>query len=141
MVMTKTIAESMTCDVLSIELDNTMADVHQMMKDHNIRHIPIVEDGLFYGMVTQKSVLAKTMYLLDKYGVNALNRREKQVPVSELVDKDVVFANATMPLTEAARFFLNNRHGCLPVVDDNNQLQGIVTSSDFVRLSLTLLES
>lgn len=139
--MTKTIADLMTSNVLSIELENTMMEVHQMMKDHNIRHIPVLDNGCFFGMVTQKSVLAKTMYLLDKYGVNALQRREKQVPVSELVDKDVVFANETMPLTEAARFFLNNRHGCLPIVDDNNQLQGIVTSSDFVRLSLTLLES
>lgn len=139
--MTKTIAHLMTHEVQTIALEKTMADVHQMMKDHNIRHIPVLEDGLFYGMITQKSVLAKTMYLLDKYGVNALNRREKQVPVSELVDKDVIFANETMPLSEAARFFLNNRHGCLPVVDDSNQLQGIVTSSDFVRLSLTQLES
>jgi len=138
--MTKTIADLMTRNVLSIDLDNSMLDLHQMMKDHNIRHIPVLENGCFYGMVTQKSVLAKTMYLLDKYGVNALQRREKQVPVSELVDKDVVFANQTMPLTDAARFFLNNRHGCLPIVDDENQLLGIVTSSDFVRLSLTLLE-
>ena len=138
--MTKTIADLMTRNVLSIDLDNSMLDLHQMMKDHNIRHIPVLENGCFYGMVTQKSVLAKTMYLLDKYGVNALQRREKQVPVSELVDKDVVFANQTMPLTDAARFFLNNRHGCLPIVDDENQLLGIVTSSDFVRLSLTLLK-
>lgn len=138
--MTKTIADLMTRNVLSIDLNNSMLDLHQMMKDHNIRHIPVLENGCFYGMVTQKSVLAKTMYLLDKYGVNALQRREKQVPVSELVDKDVVFANQTMPLTDAARFFLNNRHGCLPIVDDENQLLGIVTSSDFVRLSLTLLE-
>ncbi|AIY65952.1 CBS domain-containing protein [Pseudoalteromonas piratica] len=138
--MTKTIADLMTRNVLSIDLDNSMLDLHQMMKDHNVRHIPVLENGCFYGMVTQKSVLAKTMYLLDKYGVNALQRREKQVPVSELVDKDVVFANQTMPLTDAARFFLNNRHGCLPIVDDENQLLGIVTSSDFVRLSLTLLE-
>lgn len=138
--MTKTIADLMTRNVLSIDLDNSMLDLHQMMKDHNIRHIPVLENGCFYGMVTQKSVLAKTMYLLDKYGVNALQRREKQVPVSELVDKEVVFANQTMPLTDAARFFLNNRHGCLPIVDDENQLLGIVTSSDFVRLSLTLLE-
>lgn len=138
--MTKTIADLMTRNVLSIDLDNSMLDLHQMMKDHNIRHIPVLENGCFYGMVTQKSVLAKTMYLLDKYGVNALQRREKQVPVSELVDKDVVFANQTMPLTDAARFFLNNRHGCLPIVDDESQLLGIVTSSDFVRLSLTLLE-
>ena len=139
--MNQTVRDLMTRDVLCVELGGTMADVHLMMKDHNIRHIPVLENGLFYGVITQKQILAKTMYLLDKYGVNALQRREKQVPLAELVDKDVVFADRSMPLTDAAQFFLTNRHGCLPVVDDNNKLLGIVTSSDFVRLSLKLLQS
>ena len=138
--MVKTISDLMTTDVLAITLDSTMADVHAKMKEHHIRHIPVLDEGKFFGVITQKNVLAKTMYLLDRYGVSALQRREKQVSVEELVDKDVMFANGNMPVTDAARFFLNNRHGCLPVVDDDNNLLGIVTSSDFVRLSLMLLE-
>lgn len=130
----------MTVNVYSLSQQATMADAHDIMNEKSVRHIPIVQDGLFQGVITQKAILAKVMFLLDKYGVNALKRREKSISVSELVDQDVITANKNMPLVQAAEFFLTNRHGCLPVVDDDGQLLGIVTSSDFVRLSLTLLQ-
>lgn len=138
--MAKVIGDIMTVNVYSLSQQATMADAHDMMNEKSVRHIPIVQDGLFQGVITQKAILAKVMFLLDKYGVNALKRREKSISVSELVDQDVVTANKNMPLVQAAEFFLTNRHGCLPVVDDEGQLLGIVTSSDFVRLSLTLLQ-
>lgn len=138
--MAKVIGDIMTVNVYSLSQQATMADAHDIMNEKSVRHIPIVQDGLFQGVITQKAILAKVMFLLDKYGVNALKRREKSISVSELVDQDVITANKNMPLVQAAEFFLTNRHGCLPVVDDEGQLLGIVTSSDFVRLSLTLLQ-
>jgi CBS domain-containing protein len=138
--MAKVIGDIMTVNVYSLSQQATMADAHDIMNEKSVRHIPIVQDGLFQGVITQKAILAKVMFLLDKYGVNALKRREKSISVSELVDQDVITANKNMPLVQAAEFFLTNRHGCLPVVDDDGQLLGIVTSSDFVRLSLTLLQ-
>lgn len=138
--MAKVIGDIMTTNVYALSLDASMADAHDIMNEKSVRHIPIVQDGLFQGVITQKAILAKVMFLLDKYGVNALKRREKSIAVSELVDQDVVVADQNMPLVQAAEFFLTNRHGCLPVVDDEGHLQGIVTSSDFVRLSLTLLQ-
>lgn len=138
--MSQTVSDIMSQDVISLTLDATMFDAHELMKESNIRHIPITEDNAFYGVVTQKVILSKVMFLLDKYGVNALQRREKSIKISELVDKSVIFASKDMPLSEAAQFFLNHRHGCLPVVDAQNKLLGIVTSSDFVRLSLELLQ-
>jgi CBS domain-containing protein len=139
--MKSTIADIMTDAVLSLEIDSNMQQVHQMMKKNQIRHVPILQDGLFFGVITQKTILAKVMYLLDKYGVNILERKEKSISAIELVDKDIVFAKHNMPLIDAAKFFLSNRHGCLPVVNEDNTLLGIVTSSDFVKLSLKLLEA
>ncbi|TMO90199.1 CBS domain-containing protein, partial [Pseudoalteromonas ruthenica] len=34
---------------------------------------------------------------------------------------------------------VDNRHGCMPVVSEQGQLVGILTSSDFVRLAAALL--
>jgi len=138
--MSKVIADIMTTSVLQLDVENTMYEVHTLMKESQIRHVPISKNNEFIGVVTQKSIIAKVMYLLDNYGSSSLKRREKSVSVSDLIDKNVVFANPDMPLVDAAEFFLSNRHGCLPIVDKDNLLQGIVTSSDFVKLSLSLLD-
>ena len=138
--MDKSINDIMSCNVISLSSTASMYELHKLMKEHNIRHVPIVDDNKFAGVVTQKSVLAKVMYLLDIHGSSLLSQEEKSINVMSLVDKNVVFANASMPLKDAAEFFVTNRHGCLPVVNDENQLLGIVTSSDFVRLALKLLQ-
>ncbi|MGI2002310.1 CBS domain-containing protein, partial [Shewanella frigidimarina] len=36
-------------------------------------------------------------------------------------------------------YFIDNKLGCLPVVDEHNKVLGIVTSSDFVKLCQRLL--
>ena len=138
--MNKVIANIMTTSVFQLDIENSMYEVHKLMKESQIRHVPISQNNEFIGVVTQKAIIAKVMYLLDNYGSSSLERREKSVSVSDLIDKNVVFANPDMPLVDAAEFFLANRHGCLPIVDKDNLLQGIVTSSDFVKLSLTLLD-
>ena len=138
--MNKVIADIMTTSVLQLDIENTMYEVHKLMKESQIRHVPISQNNEFIGVVTQKSIISKVMYLLDNYGSSALERREKSISVNELIDKKIVFANPDMPLVDAAQFFLSNRHGCLPIVSNENKLQGIVTSSDFVKLSLLLLE-
>lgn len=138
--MNKVIADIMTTSVFQLDIENSMYEVHKLMKESQIRHVPISQNNEFKGVVTQKAIIAKVMYLLDNYGSSSLERREKSVSVSDLIDKKVVFANPDMPLVDAAEFFLANRHGCLPIVDKDNLLQGIVTSSDFVKLSLTLLD-
>jgi CBS domain-containing protein len=130
----------MTTSVFQLDIENSMYEVHKLMKESQIRHVPISQNNEFKGVVTQKAIISKVMYLLDNYGSSSLERREKSVSVSDLIDKKVVFANPDMPLVDAAEFFLANRHGCLPIVDKDNLLQGIVTSSDFVKLSLTLLD-
>lgn len=138
--MNKVIADIMTTSVFQLDIENSMYEVHKLMKESQIRHVPISQNNEFKGVVTQKAIISKVMYLLDNYGSSSLERREKSVSVSDLIDKKVVFANPDMPLVDAAEFFLANRHGCLPIVDKDNLLQGIVTSSDFVKLSLTLLD-
>jgi CBS domain-containing protein len=47
---------------------------------------------------------------------------------------DVVTVSPDTPLVLAGKLLLEKRFGCLPVVDAQNVLRGIVTSSDFIRL-------
>jgi CBS domain-containing membrane protein len=46
---------------------------------------------------------------------------------------------AETPLGNAAQSILRGKVGCLPVIDADNKLVGILTEADFVKLSATLL--
>jgi len=72
--------------------------------------------------------------------VGKLIQREEQLKIAEVMSIDAKTLPSSTPLFEAGEFLLRHKHACLPVVD-NGKLQGIVTSVDFVKLSLSLLEN
>jgi CBS domain-containing protein len=47
----------------------------------------------------------------------------------------------TLRVPEAARVMLEKQYGCLPVVDRDGNLLGIVTDADFLRLAVRMLEA
>jgi CBS domain-containing protein len=64
---------------------------------------------------------------------------EANIPLSEVMIKDVVVAEEETNLLEAARFLLEQKHGCLPIFHQG-ELSGILTESDFVKLAVYLME-
>jgi CBS domain-containing membrane protein len=137
-----TVGDIMARDLLTLDASSTLKDAHDLMREKSIRHIPVVDKltGKLLGVLTQKRMIATVMSLLSDYGVSALERRERQCRVVEIIDSDLESVDVKAPLTEVVPFFLKNKHGCLTVVDSEQRLTGIVTSSDFVRLCAELLK-
>ena len=53
--------------------------------------------------------------------------------------RDVVSVSPGLTVSKAARILLENKYGCLPVVSEQDDLLGIVTEADFLRLTVSLL--
>ncbi|WP_152086982.1 CBS domain-containing protein [Pseudoalteromonas sp. A25] len=138
--MLNTVADLMTADPFAVSLKASLKDAHDLMREKNIRHIPVIdEQGILQGMLTQKIMIAKVMGIMATYGANALERKEKYTVVEDIMATDFASIKPEQNLAQVADFFVSNRHGCMPVVDENNKLLGILTSSDFVRLAAALL--
>lgn len=85
-------------------------------------------------------MIAKVVSALALYGGDGLEEHESRTDIMEVAVTDYETADKNQPLTDVAPFFLRNKHGCLPIVDEQHRLVGIITSSDFVKLSVQLLE-
>lgn len=127
----------MTTDLITVSPDATLADARKLMKDHRIRHLPVVEgDRKLVGLLTQTDVLAATD--------SRLRDEDNRIHASEVMVRDVMISKiATIDekasLRRAALFLETHRIGCLPVVT-GGQLVGIITDTDFVGIAINLLE-
>lgn len=52
------VKDIMTYNVISCTMDTTIANVEKLMSEHNIRHVPIVEEGIPVGMVSSRDSIA-----------------------------------------------------------------------------------
>ncbi|NNE04984.1 MAG: CBS domain-containing protein, partial [Xanthomonadales bacterium] len=127
----------MTTDVVSVSPSDPVAKARLLMKDHRIRHLPVVSDsGELIGLVTQTDLFAAQ----DSF----LREKDDRLPVRDFPVEDIMVTGiATVEkkasLRQAALFLEKHRFGCLPVVE-NGKLVGIVTDSDFVGVAINLLE-
>lgn len=137
-----TVADIMTRNVITLNQLNTMKNAHDLSKAKGIRHLPIVDNETheLIGVVTQKAMIAKVISILTEYGQDALHEQEMKTLAIDIADTQFASVYVNDDVKEVAKFFLNNKHGCLPCLDDSNKLIGMLSSSDFVKLSIKLLD-
>jgi CBS domain-containing membrane protein len=138
--MSQTVANLMTLDPFAVRAEHTLYDAHNLMKEKNVRHIPVIDNnGILLGMLTQKIMMNKVIAIMGDYGASELESHEKETKVADLMAIDFACVTPTQPLQDVVTFFVKGRHGCMPVVDEHGKLTGILTSADFVRLAASLL--
>ncbi|WP_350432997.1 CBS domain-containing protein [Shewanella sp. H8] len=128
------VCDIMTPSPVCISHEASLKDAHQLMQSRNVRHLPVISEqtGQLMGMLTHKKMIASVLSMLNKYGQGALDRKERYTPIADIMDTQVQKLGLDEPLTIVVQYFIDNKLGCLPVVDEQNKVLGIVTSSDFV---------
>lgn len=122
----------MTRDVVSVEETDSLANLLTSMRALRFRHLPVTDDERLIGLLTERDLLRVSASNLLPHPSEQDRELLGRFHVRDVMVRNVMTVSPETPVATAARLLLDNRVGCLPVVDSNNALVGIVTSSDFV---------
>ncbi|MFC4737573.1 CBS and ACT domain-containing protein [Bacillus daqingensis] len=118
------IEEVMQKDVITISSNKSVTEAAKAMKQHDVRHLPVVdEDGL-------EGVLS--------------NRDVRGVDSGTVADYMTRHVHTCLPgdfVEDAAHQMLENKIHCLPVIDPNEKVIGILTDTDLLRTLVRLTGS
>ena len=145
----------MTRDVLSVAPDTAVPAIAQLLWEHQISGVPVVEDGKVLGMVTEYDLIAREseydapLYVpfLDAYfrvpGTGDSRQRLNKILATtarELMTSPPLVAAPNATVQEIATLLVDKRLTAVPIVDAHEQLVGIVSRSDIVRLMVVAEE-
>ncbi len=131
--------EVMTPAPTMIEESASLYEARKMMAELHFRHLPVSNDeGELVGLFTQRDLLACTVSILADVDQDAQNELEQGIPIHEVMTTELVGIQQDSDVIEAADYFLEHNHSCLPVMD-GQVLVGILTEVDFIKLSKKLL--
>jgi CBS domain-containing protein len=104
-----------------------------IMRGSRIRHMPVLDGERLVGPVTQRDLLAAS--LTRALDFEPMQRRTflSSVEVREVMSKELVTIGAGNPLAQAARLLIERQIGCLPVLNGEGRMIGIVTETDLLR--------
>ncbi len=122
-------------NVIRAGLDTTLGEAMTICFQHRIRHLPVVEsNGRLAGLVTDRDLRFYISHRLGTIMENNSDRETLNHHLHVIMVRRVITGTPDMTLIEAARLMHLHHVGCLPVVDDKNQILGIVTAGDFIHL-------
>ncbi|MFZ2404931.1 MAG: CBS domain-containing protein [Methylobacter sp.] len=134
------VEDLMTSKVFTVEQHDLIDRVFFLIHYERIRHLPVVEKGKVIGIVSDRDLYKA---LGPKSNSNAIEAptgtgtAELHVipkKVQHIMHRGVITVNPDTYASEAAAKMAENKIGALPVVDKDNKLVGILSSTDILRV-------
>ncbi len=114
----------------TIRRDATMSQAHQMMREHRIRHLPVLDGGALVGVVTERDLhLIETLPDSDP----------EEVAVEEAMSVDVYGAAPSDPVDTVVEKMASRKLGSVVVVDRGGKVEGIFTTVDALQVLADVL--
>jgi len=125
----------MTRHPILISPNWSASEAERLMSENRIRHLPVVEDGKrLVGLITRQRLSMKPE-MLGSLNVWEISRYLADLKVKQMMikRKAIITVDEDRSVERAASLMSENKIGCLPVVDDDDVVVGVVTEVDISR--------
>jgi len=128
----------MTANPYTITFDAPINEAIELMREKNIKKIPVVNGEKVVGMLTHKDIQTLSVPKATSLSVFELNYLLSKAKVSDAMTKEVITISPDVLLEEAVVLMRENRITSLAVMKEN-RLVGIITESDIFDAFIELL--
>ena len=130
------VSEFMTTDLFTVQKDDIIDLVIDMMDWRKIRYTPVEDkEGKLVGLITLRIVLR---HMLKHRGQDT-GLEPEITTVKDIMNKNPFTIDPNATINEAMQIMRKHMIGCLPVVQ-NGELIGIITEMDFLKIAGRLIE-
>jgi len=114
----------MTREVITVTANDSIEDLHNIMSKNRINHLPVVEKGRLIGIITRSDIRQALMSM-------QFDRTKSKV--KDFMVKEVTTVSEHETLEDALLIIYQKKVGSLPVVQNENELVGIITRHDIMK--------
>ena len=128
----------MSKNVITIDANDTMQNAFTLLREHNIRMLPVMKKNRLVGIVTDrdlKKASASDATLLD---VHELLYLLTKIKVKDIMTKDPITLPPDYTVEETARVLLENKISGAPVLDQSGKVIGTITQTDLFKVLISL---
>jgi acetoin utilization protein AcuB len=125
------VADVMTGKVVTLSPHHSFNEVANLMNDRYFRHCVVVDNSRqVVGVISDRDILRSL----------ARNPNSRSKSLEQFMTRNPVTVKRNTPIVDAVSKMLAKRINCLPVVEDDGSVCGIVTSTDLLKSYQQLLE-
>ena len=127
------IKDWMTKDVLTVDENTSLMRATRLMKENNIRRLPVVSHGKLIGIITDRDVKDASPSKTTTLDIHELYYLLSEMKVKDVMTPNPYTLHGNDSLEKAAMIMLHSKISGMPVVDDAGYLTGLLSETDVLR--------
>jgi CBS domain-containing protein len=143
----KTVGEIMTREVTTIPAGATLQEVATLLTAKSISGAPVVDEtGKMVGIISESDLLSEArrrsglphvaafgVFILPEETLQRIYHNGATLLASEVMTRKVVAVSPDMPISKVGDLMVKSKVNRVPVVDENDNILGIVSREDVLR--------
>jgi len=131
----------MSTDVITIDAETQILEARDAMKQNKVRRLPVLNKGKLVGIVTQGDIQEAGPSDATSLSIWELNYLLARTKVSDIMtpEEDLVNVSPNDSVEQVALLMREKKVGGLPVLDEDENLVGIITESDIFSILLSVM--
>ena len=127
------IQDWMAKDVMTVDENTSLMRATRIMKESNIRRLPVVSHGKLIGIITDRDVKDASPSKTTSLDIHELYYLLSEMKVKDVMTSSPLTLSGRDTLEKAAIVMLNSKISGLPVVDEAGLLIGLLSETDVLR--------
>ncbi len=127
----------MSTEVIAVDASGVMKDANQLLREHKIRMLPVLEKGKLVGVITDRDLKRASASDANALDVYELLYLLSKIRVREIMTQDPVTVPPDFTVEETAEILLRHKISGVPVVAAG-AVVGVITQSDIFRALIRL---
>lgn len=132
------VRDVMTTDLVTVEPEVPIFQAQKLMREHQVRKLPVVSNDKLVGMVTHDLFMEVSPSKATGFSIQEMHYLLTAMKVKEIMDKNPVTVSPDMPFEDALNLGQQKGNTGFPVME-NAKLVGIITNGDIIRLLSSFL--
>ena len=124
--------------VITIDIKDSMQDAIRLLKQHDIRMLPVMKKGKLVGIITDRDLKRASASDATTLEVHELLYLLSEIKVKNIMTKDPVTVPFDYTIEETAEILLEKKISGAPVVDSKGRLVGTITQTDIFKAIISL---
>jgi len=128
----------MSKEVITADGNDSMQDALKLLKENNIRMLPVLKKGKLVGILTDRDLKRASASDATTLDVHELLYLLTRIKVKDLMTKNPITVPPEFTVEETARVLLENKISGVPVVDSKGNVVGVITQTDIFKVMISL---
>lgn len=129
------VSQIMTKELVTLTTKNDLNDAEKLFKEHNIRHLPVVNGNELIGILSYSDLLKISFSELSDDEMKVDTAVFNMYSIEQVMAKNPVYIAPEKTIREATEILAKQSFHSLPVVE-NGELKGMITTTDLLNYFL-----